>query len=80
MSELAVEEEIENIRIYLKVHEMRFPGALVFRTEVEEELRRFRIPVLSLQTLVENAMTHGFRTTPKKGLWASVSGGKGSGW
>lgn len=67
VSELAVEEEIENIRIYLKVHEMRFPGALVFRTEVEEELRRFRIPVLSLQTLVENAMTHGFRTTPKKG-------------
>ena len=67
VTELAVEQELENIRIYLKIYEVRFPGSLVLQVEVEENLKKLRIPILSLQTLVENAMTHGFRTTPKKG-------------
>lgn len=66
-TEINVGQELDNIRIYLKIHEMRFPGALTYRQEAEPDLLELPIPVLSLQTLVENAITHGFGKTPKAG-------------
>lgn len=66
-TELTVGQELANIRIYLKIHEMRFPGALAYREDADPELLAIPIPVLSLQTLVENAITHGFRKTLQSG-------------
>lgn len=66
-SELSLGEELENIRLYLKIFQMRFPGALVYKEEVCREMMEMKIPILSIQTLVENAVTHGFRKARREG-------------
>jgi two-component system sensor histidine kinase YesM len=57
--ELTIQEEIDNIAIYARIMSIRFPGRMRLITEIDEETRHMMIPVLSLQTVVENALLHG---------------------
>ena len=58
-NDLTVAEELQNIDVYLHIMALRFPDRLQLETDVQAEARSIRIPVLSLQTLVENAVLHG---------------------
>lgn len=58
-NDTTLQKEIENIRLYLKIHQLR-SSRLEFTCEAEPSLENMAIPVLSLQTLVENAMSHAF--------------------
>ena len=58
-SEVALGEEIDLMRAYLAVAEMRMGGRLHIAIDVPPNLRRARIPALALATLVENAVKHG---------------------
>ena len=53
-------EEIENVRNYLNLAKARYEDNLEFAIEVPENLNAITVPKLTLQPLVENAMTHGF--------------------
>jgi len=50
-------EELDRVRYYLSIEEQRFQGALSVRYCITET--DFKLPPLSLQPLVENAVRHG---------------------
>ncbi|HWS63685.1 MAG TPA: histidine kinase [Steroidobacteraceae bacterium] len=58
-SEVSLGEEIDLMRAYLEVVEMRMGGRLHVAIDVPLDLRRARVPPLALATLVENAVKHG---------------------
>ncbi len=56
-------EEIENVRNYLMLAKARYEDNLEFTVDVPENLNTITVPKLTLQPLVENALTHGFDGT-----------------
>lgn len=54
-------EELEHIRNYLAVEQMRFAGLQV---EYDIQADRFLLPTLTVQPLVENAVRHGISKRP----------------
>lgn len=56
-------EEIENVRNYLMLAKARYEDNLEFTIDVPENLNTITVPKLTLQPLVENALTHGFDGT-----------------
>ncbi|MEW9701988.1 sensor histidine kinase [Paenibacillus sp. SI8] len=60
LSSITLMEELEHIRSYLAVQQVRFPEHLSFHIDIESDLQNCRIPPSTVQPLVENAMIHGF--------------------
>lgn len=58
---LTVSQEMNNIELYLKIHQIRTRGRLEYQCTIADGLEDFAIPSLSLQTVVENSVTHAFR-------------------
>jgi hypothetical protein len=54
-----VEQEIELVRAYLNILQMRMGDRLTFEIDVPPELMNAAVPPLMLPTLVENAIKHG---------------------
>ena len=55
---ITVEAEVGHIRNYLKMQEVRFPGAIRFTAEYDAAAGACEIPFLLLYTLVENSIKH----------------------
>ena len=53
-------EEIDNVRDYLLLAKARYEENLEFIIDVPDQLYDVEVPKLTLQPLVENALTHGF--------------------
>lgn len=65
---VTIEEELEKIQSYLEIAKSRFGTRLTVIFEIDEAVIKTRIPVLSVQPLVENAVQHG--------LFPKLSAGK----
>jgi len=61
---VALAEELDAQRQYLRIEQIRFGERLKFVEQVPEELMAARVPSLILQPLIENALKHGFRVMP----------------
>ncbi|MGN1042605.1 MAG: sensor histidine kinase [Christensenellales bacterium] len=59
---IAFERELEHIQTYLRIEKIRFDDRLVIEYDIKAQ--DFRVPALSIQPLVENAVKHG--VTKKK--------------
>ena len=59
-SMVSLSDEIELVYRYLDIQNFRFSRDIRFLTEVPEDCLAARIPKLTLQPLVENAVLHGF--------------------
>lgn len=57
-----VEEEIVYIKKFVELERLRYGSEIVCNYEIQEEAESMLIPSISLQTLVENSISHGFRT------------------
>lgn len=68
---IPIEEELSLCRQYLALETMRGKDVL-FKVTVPSKIQAFKIPPMSLQTLVENAVKHG-AFSPKKKLWIRLS-------
>lgn len=69
----SVRDEIEFLRTYLYIEEVRFGDRLQVAIEVAPEVASENIPSLILQPLVENALKHGLGPKPGPGhLWISA--------
>jgi len=55
---IPVKKELDHVRIYAEIEELRFPGVKV---EYETDDMDFMIPALTVQPLVENSVRHGVR-------------------
>jgi Histidine kinase len=61
-------QELEIINDYLTLESMRFEDRLRVDIDVPAALRGIRIPVMLLQTVVENAIKHGIAELPSGGI------------
>jgi two-component sensor histidine kinase len=57
--EIPLRKEMDLLRRYLEIMEVRFQGRLEINTDVEERAMDALVPNLILQPLVENAIKHG---------------------
>jgi LytS/YehU family sensor histidine kinase len=57
--ETPLEDELDLIRRYIEIMEVRFQGKLDVETELDDAMRRALVPSLLLQPIVENAIKHG---------------------
>lgn len=69
-SEIPVRAEIELVRSYLKIQNMRFAKKMTFQIDVEDDIMEEIICKLTLQPFVENAVVHGLETSAEGGkVW-----------
>ena len=61
--EVTLEDELEFVRRYLEIEQMRFGTRLKIEERVDPDTTLGLVPTLLLQTLVENAMRHGVAKT-----------------
>ena len=67
-SEISLAQELENVRIYISINQMRFSGKLEYETTIEPELMVFPLPALLILTLVENVINHGLKSPMERTL------------
>ncbi|MGF6990968.1 sensor histidine kinase YesM [Lachnospiraceae bacterium PM6-15] len=65
---ISINEELKHVESYLKIQEVRYQDILDFEIEASPEVLEYRIPKLTLQPLVENALYHGIKNKRGKGL------------
>ena len=58
--EVTVGQETELVSRYLQIQKMRFSKRLEYKINVEDSVKKAKIPKLILQPFVENAIVHGF--------------------
>jgi two-component system LytT family sensor kinase len=66
--EITVAREVELVRLYLEIMEVRFQGRLETQLLVEESAKHALVPTLLLQPLVENAFKHGVSMIEEAGV------------
>jgi two-component system LytT family sensor kinase len=56
---VTLQNELENLRLYLDIEKVRFGDKLTTEETIETDCLDFKIPVMLLQPLYENAVKHG---------------------
>lgn len=64
---VSFESEIELVKNYLEIQELRFKGKVEHEFNIEVESKKYKILPLLLQPIVENAFVHGLEGTKEKG-------------
>lgn len=64
---IAVSEEMELIRRYLEIEQIRLGSRLAFVMDLDPQAASFLIPPLLVEPLVENAVKHGIGVKPSGG-------------
>lgn len=67
---IAIEDELEHIRNYLMIQQMRYSKDFSFEFSVNPEILQYKIIKLTLQPLVENAIYHGIKNKIGQGVIA----------
>jgi len=61
MNLVELKDEIEHVRNYLLIQQIRYRNAFVFDFDIDEAVLHHKVIKLSLQPLVENAILHGIQ-------------------
>ncbi|MBQ4186199.1 MAG: sensor histidine kinase [Clostridiales bacterium] len=56
-----IREELQHVRSYLEIQYIRYQDILTFEINVPEEFNEYKIPKLTIQPIVENALYHGIK-------------------
>jgi two-component system, LytTR family, sensor kinase len=56
---VTLQSELDNLWLYLDIEKVRFGDKLVTETDIKNECLDFKIPIMILQPLYENAVKHG---------------------
>ena len=66
---ISLNEEIERLKIYLSLEQMRFPEKFEYKVEVAEEVDPYdiQLPPMILQPFVENSIKHGIMPLEAEG-------------
>jgi LytS/YehU family sensor histidine kinase len=67
IQEIPLKDEIEFIRSYLEIEQIRFQERLTVDFKIEPETLDAKIPNLILQPIIENAIRHGIAPMAKAG-------------
>jgi sensor histidine kinase YesM len=67
-----VEEELMNIKNYIYIQHMRFGDLLKFENNIGADFLKYKLPRMTLQIFIENAIRHGLETKEDFGtVWLS---------
>ncbi len=66
--EIALEEELEGLDLYIEIMRARFGDDFVFRRDIDPASHQALVPSLLLQPLVENAFRHGISKRSEGGV------------
>ena len=58
---VTLKEELQHVRSYLEIQQVRYQDILQYEIEAPEELYLCQIPKMTIQPLVENALYHGIK-------------------
>lgn len=53
-----LDEELEHVKNYLRIQELRLPGTLRVEIQIQPDLEKYLIPPLLIHTLLENSIKH----------------------
>ena len=56
---VTIGDEIKMCDAYMEIQKRRYKGRINYEVEVEEEILEYRIPKITLQPFIENAIIHG---------------------
>ena len=56
---ITLEEELRLCDAYMRIQQLRWEGAIDYMVEADDELLHARLPKITLQPLIENAIKHG---------------------
>ena len=65
---IPLREEIEHAKVYLKIQQRRFPGRFRVDWDAPDEYMDTMVVALTLQPLLENAISHGVKKMDKPGV------------
>ncbi len=65
---ITLAEEEQHIRSYLEIQQMRYRDLMEYEIDIEDRLKKYILPKLTLQPLVENALYHGIKNRRRKGF------------
>ena len=65
---ISISDELSLVKDYIELEKMRFEERLQLDIEMDSSLRNFKIPTLSIQLLVENAIKHGIDSKIEGGI------------
>lgn len=66
-NEATIGQEVEQIRHYLTIIETRLEGRLAVDIDIDERWLDFRVPKMTLQPVIENAVKHGLEPVGSQG-------------
>lgn len=58
---IPLEQELLHVKNYITIQNLRYDNIIDFEVEVEEQYQNYKLPKITLQPLVENAIYHGIR-------------------
>lgn len=61
-------EELEMVRCYIMIQKTRFEEQMEFRLHVDEGMAGVKIPPMTIQPLIENAIVHGLKQKAAGGI------------
>jgi len=65
---VTVDDEIESIRQYMEVMNIRYPGLIEVSYAIEEQALGLQCPKMIIQPIVENAVLHGIAESGRNGI------------
>ncbi len=71
---VTIRNELDLVRSYLYIQNMRFDDCVTLRMEVPDDLMDVRMPKIILQPLVENAILHGILESERETGTITISG------
>lgn len=70
---ISIREELAHVRSYLEIQQVRYQDILRYEITVPEDIYEYKIPKITIQPLVENALYHGIKNKRGQGT-ITVSG------
>lgn len=56
---ISIQDEIEHIRLYVNIQNMRYNNRISLRINIDEAINDYLIPKITLQPILENSINHG---------------------
>ncbi|WP_078427986.1 LytS/YhcK type 5TM receptor domain-containing protein [Alkalihalobacterium alkalinitrilicum] len=60
-TETSLEDELKHVKAYLAIEEARFADKLTVHYDIDEQVLSYKVPPMTLQPIVENAIKHGVK-------------------